>query len=369
MTPPRLLPSRCSHPPMGNTICSGDPAVMHQHRVRAQPAAYSRLEHRLHHRRQQGRILVCRRLRNIVLLLCAMAFIFAVLPAQSAGASVGLPGGRPYYIVSIVGGTNNAYWVRAAQYTFTAGNGSNGTVNESFWYWNEAAFTPGASINKVPTGYTTSGCTSACAIRTPVGFQPTIAPKTQSGTYYFDIYGRLVINWPNNQTEAWSTSNAGSYEKLSIHHSSYGIVHGDGFGSKSSFTVGASRNIVATRSLSGTQHSSSYNEYALRDFQWRINFPRDYSSCSSSPCLFLTNTAWRSGFAVDPVNGRRVYWEHQQQGVDGCTAPCFCGGYGHTWALLQIIDDTGGFVGFTGVEASFNKQATANAVISQVVLT
>jgi hypothetical protein len=338
---------------------------MHQRRVRAQPA----LAHRLNYRRQPEKILMRRRLRNIVFLLCALTFVFTVPPAPSADASVALPGGRRYYVVSIVGGTNNAYWVRAAQYTFTTGTGSNGTINENFWYWNEATFTPGASTNKVPTGYTTSGCASTCAIRTPVGFQPTAAPKTRSGTYYFDTNGRLVIKWPNSQTEAWSMSNVGSYEKLTIHHSSYGIVTGDGFGSNSSFTVGASRNIVSTRSLSGTQHSSSYNQYALRDFPWRINFPRDYSSCSSSPCLFLTNTTWRSGFAVDPANGRRVYWEHQQQGVDGCTAPCFCGGYGHSWALLQIIDDTGGFIGFTGVEASFNAQTTANAVISQIVLT
>ena len=312
--------------------------------------------------------------RNIVLALCVLGVAFTGLPVQRATASVGLPGGRAYYVVSVVGGSLDKYWVRTAQYTFKAGPGSHGAVTESFWYWNMATFTdaaptPNATTNKVLTGYTTSGCASACAIRAPWGFEPSAAPKTLSGTYYFDTFGRRVITWPNNQIEAWSVSNAGAYTKLTVHHSNYGILYADGFGSRRSFAVGASRDVVARRSLSGTQRSSSYQLFPLTDFQWRIRFPVDYASCRFAPCLFLTNTLWRSGFAVDPSRtGRRVYWENQKQGVDGCTEPCFCGGYGHTWALLQIIDDAGGFVGLTGVEASFNKRSPGNAVISQVVL-
>jgi hypothetical protein len=314
------------------------------------------------------------RLRNIVLGLCVLGVAFTGLAVQGAAASVGLPGGRANYVVSVVGGSVDKYWVRTAQYTFTAGSGSHGTVVQSFWYWNMTTFkdatpTPNATTNKVLTGYTTSGCTSTCAIRTPRGFEPSAAPQTLSGIYYVDTFGRLVINWPNNQTEAWSMSNAGTYTKLTVHHSNFGILYGDGFGSKRSFSVGASRDVIATKSLSGTQRSSSYRQFPLTDSPWRIRFPADYASCSSSPCLFLTNTAWRSGFAIDPrTNGRRVYWENQKQGVDSCTAPCFCGGYGHTWALLQIIDDAGSFVGLTGVEASFNKRSPGNAVISQIVL-
>ena len=320
-----------------------------------------------------------RELRNIALVLCLLGVLAAGLPVQPASGAVGLPGGRAYYVVSVVGGpaTGSAvdkYWVRTAQYTFTAGTGPHGTVTESFWYWNMATFpeatpTPGANTNKVLTGYTTSGCDSTCAIRAPKGFEPSAVPKTLSGTYYIDAFGRLVINWPGNQTEAWSMSDAGTYTKLTAHHSNYGVLYADGFGSNRPFTVGASRDVVATHSLSGTQRSASYRHAPLTDSPWRVGFPRDYASCGSSPCLFVTNAVWRSAFAVDPNRtGRRVYWEHQQQSVDGCSGSCFCGGYGHTWALLQIIDDAGGFVGLTGVEASFNQRSPGNAVISQVVL-
>lgn len=320
-----------------------------------------------------------RRLRDVTVGLWLLGLAFTGLPVQRAAAAVALPGGRAYYVVSVVGGPASGspvdkYWVRTAQYTFTAGTGSHGTVTESYWYWNmttfpEATPTPNATTNKVLTGYTTNGCASTCAIRAPKGFEPSAAPKTLSGTYYFDTFGRLVITWPSSQTEAWSMSDAGSYTELTVHHSNYGILEADAFGSNRPFTAGASRDVIARRSLSGTQHSASYRRSPLVDSGWRIGFPADYSSCSSSPCLFLTNTVWRSGFAVDPdSNGRRVYWEHQNQGVDGCTGPCFCGGYGHTWALLQIIDDAGRFVGLTGVEASLNERSAGNAVVGQLVL-
>jgi hypothetical protein len=145
---------------------------------------------------------VARFLAITVLLISGVVFI----PSTRAAASVGLPGGRSNYVVSLFGGSTNAYWVRAAEYTFTAAAGLNGTVHERFWYWNQSTFTGNATSNKILTGYTTSGCQFTCPIKAPIGFQPGSVAKTLSGSYYIDVYGRLVITWPGGQLEAWTAT-------------------------------------------------------------------------------------------------------------------------------------------------------------------
>lgn len=310
--------------------------------------------------------------RSLCRLLATMAALLAgavLLPAHPADAAVGLPGGRSNYVVSLFGGTNNAHWVRAAQYTFTASGGSVGTVTERFWYWNQATFTGNATTNKVLTGYKTSGCQYTCPIKAPLGFEPGAASKTLSGSYYFDIYGRLVITWPGGQIEAWSVANQSTYTRLTIHHSNYGVQYGDGWGSKASFSAGATRDTVKSLSSTGTERSNAYNSATTVKPQ-NFYFPGDYQACASSPCLFSHDVGparWRSALVFDPAaNGRKVLWQSQFYGVDNYTGDCFSPGGGHTWALLQAVDDNGVFLGFTGVEASLHARAYGNAVVSQL---
>ena len=318
--------------------------------------------------------------RGFVLVLCLIASVAAVVvPARQAAATVGLPGGRANYVVSVIGGGLNAYFSRVAEYTFTGGSGSTGTVAESFWYWNMATFTGDASVNKVNTGYATTGCANTCSIRTPVGFQPSAAPKTLNGTYTIDINGRVVVAWTGGQYETWTLTGFTSYQKLTLFNSNYNLLYGDGYGSAAAFTTGASRNALAALTLNEVERTASYcssgncpaaNNGYIFTASAPINFGSDYTACTSSPCLSLTNTAtWRSMFVVDPANGRRVFWQHQNQGVDGVTGPCFSSGGGHTWALLQAVDDNGNFIALVGAEASLNARADGNAVVSQVSLT
>jgi hypothetical protein len=317
--------------------------------------------------------------RALTFALCLLIATAALVGSPvRAGAAVGLPGGRPNYVVSVVGGGLNAYFSRAAEYTFVAGSGSTGTVNETFWYWNMATFSGDASANKISTGYSSSGCND-CLVRTPVGFQPGAPLKTLGGQYHLDVNGRVVITWPNSQTETWTLTSHSTYQRLTLFNSSYNLLYGDGFGSAASFSQAASRNAVAGRILNEVEHSASYclshncpksNNGYLVTASAPVNFAADYTACSSSPCLSLTNVAqWRSIFVIDPANGRRVFWQHENQTVDGVIGPCFSKGGGHTWALLQAIDDNGQFIGFVGAEASLNARVDANAVISEVTLT
>jgi len=315
-----------------------------------------------------------KRLVALASALATAAGLILALPA-TAQASTPLPGGRPNYVVAVIGGGLNSYFSRTAEYTFTAGAGSSGTVSEQFWYWNMATFSGDASVNKVDTGYTSAGCNS-CQIRTPVGFQPGHAGGSLSGTYSIDVNGRAVITWTGGQHETWTVGTNATYATLTLFNSNYNLLYGNGYGSSASFATAASRDSVAGLSVQETERTASYcssgscpphNGY-LFTATAPINFSSDYTACSASPCLSLTNSAWRSIFVVDPANGRRVFWEHENQGVDGYTGPCFSSGGGHTWALLQAVDDNGAFVGMVGAEASLNARADGNAVVSEVNL-
>lgn len=319
----------------------------------------------------------CSRLaRAIGTTICSL-LVLSGLVSTPAAAATPLPGGRPNYVVAVIGGGLNAYFSRTAEYTFTAGSGATGTVSETFWYWNMATFTGDASVNKVDTGYTSAGC-NACQIRTPKGFQPSAAGSTLSGTYSIDVNGRVVIDWTGGQRETWTITTFTGYAQLTLFNSNYNLLYGDGYGSNASFSVGATRDDLASLTVNEVERTASYcssgscpstNNGYIFTASAPVRFGVDYTACSASPCLSLTNSAWRSIFVVDPAIGRRVFWQHQNQGVDGYTGPCFSTGGGHTWALLQAVDDSGQFVALVGAEASLNARADGNAVVSEVALT
>ena len=319
-------------------------------------------------------------LRSAGTAVCATVVALAGLALAHptpASAATPLPGGRPNYVVAVVGGGLNAYFSRAAEYTFTAGSGTSGTVSETFWYWDMATFTGDASVNKVDTGYASAGC-NTCEIRTPKGFQPGGGASTLSGSYHIDVNGRAVITWTGGQTETWTITAHTGYAQLTLFNSNYNLLYGDGYGSSASFSTGVGRDALVSTTVNEVERTASYcssgscpsaNNGYIFTATAPVNFGADYVACSSSPCLSLTNDAWRSIFVVDPANGRRVFWQHENQGVDGYTGPCFSTGGGHTWALLQAVDDSGNFAAFVGAEASLNARADGNAVISEVALT
>jgi len=314
----------------------------------------------------------------VVLTPIAGLLVVAAGPGEGAAEAAtltSLPGGRPRFVVSIMGGGFNAYWVRLAQYTFIAGPGGVGTVRQSYWMWHEAHFVGTAKRNKVGTGYVTRGCAAACAVRTPLGFQPGApAMATLAGRYRFDRYGRLVVEWPGRRVEVWTVRAAGPrMTRLVLHHTTLGGLYGDGLGSTASFAAGASRDEVARADVTGVQRLASYGDrgrYPVRTSRWSTNVVAPLRRCGgTSACLFNTGPAWRSAIVVPSGLGRRAFWQHQLQGSDGDVGRCFGPGGGHTVALLQALDDTGHFAGFVGAEASFNGRSRHNAVVGQLVLT
>jgi hypothetical protein len=287
-----------------------------------------------------------------------------------------LPAGRPRYVVSMLGGSYNRYWVRLAEYTFTPGPNGVGAVHQSYWMWDQSHFSGNAKRNKVGTGFVTARCAASCVVRTPRGYQPGSGPMASlSGHYRFDRYGRLVVQWPGRRTEVWTVRTSGPrLAHLILYRTTLGGLSGDGLGSGAPFTVGVTRDQVAAAHLTGVQRVASYGDggrYPVRTSRWTTNVVAPMRRCTGarSACLFTTGKAWRSAIVVPPGLGRRAFWQHQKQGSDGDHGACFGSGGGHTVALLQAVDDSGRFAGFVGAEASFNSRARHNAVVAQLVLT
>jgi len=304
----------------------------------------------------------------------------AALATAVGALAVGLPGGRPNYVITVFGGAIDAKFVRIAQYTFTGSSGSTGTVTEQFQYWNQSTFTGDDLTNKVLTGYTTAGCPWNCTVKTPIGFQPGNAWKTLSGTYIIDVNGRVVVTWTGGQYETWTISSPKTYYSMfTIFNSNYNVLHAWGFGSNASFSTGATvSQIVAGGLLNDYQYWQ--NSYGVADAQ-NTNGYLDmgpYIICGTSNTLQLPApplppcdpSYWRSYFAGNPATDlRKNYWQHQLGSVacsdsQGSSTTCISVGGGHTWAMLQVIDDNGVFRGWVGTEASLHAKATGNAVVA-----
>lgn len=285
----------------------------------------------------------------------------------SMSVSTALPGGRAYYVVSVMGGPTNNKFCRLARYTFNTA----GTVTEQFYFWDQT-FTGDAYTNKVSTGYTTNGCPHGpCTVKTPLGFQPGTSGTTLSGTYYLDVNGRVVITWTGGSVETWTVTNpAGkAYTKLTIFNSNYNLAHGYGFGSNSPFSSFAT---AAQMKAAGSLTNFVYWEnkgYGSADSQNTTApfYLGTFSQCSNTltgpetatgPCDRYASYIAASGTG----NLRKAYWNHQKGSVrcdDGGEQECISPQGGHTTALLQIIDDAGAFQGFVGAEASLHSLSPA----------
>ena len=312
-------------------------------------------------------------------------------PDAAPASSTPLPGGRAYYVVTVMGGANYTQtFGRICQLTFT----TSGTVNMSYRNW---SFTfPGEgqhNVWKKATGYTTTGCVTGGVVKTPAGFQPPAQGGswlTTSGAYYYNttvIPGQtvLVINWSSGQQEIWKmTHNPGgmAYTRLDLYSSS-NLKHGYGFGSTKNFDTAV--NMSAIKSFGTMPMAGWSNNWVTNDFYFSTTFTSAYFNvCSGNTNVMVgplaTNACdrYHNYLAGNPATDKRkVYWNHQlgsvgcsESGVNCTTNPTGCTqwvlgpGGGHTSALLQVIDDNGNFKGFVGTEASLSSHVYGNSVIS-----
>ena len=298
----------------------------------------------------------------------------AVRP-EPAGAD-SLPAGRSTYVVSMMSGPPEALTVRLAIYMFTA----SGRVTERYWAWrqNEIAGKGNVRWTKPASGYVTNGCLHACPVRTPVGFQKGLAGQTAVGHWWTSSNDVLAIRWASSQpVESWQLDeDQPGFAGADLVSAGSSAAVGWGIGSNASATRGIGLAQIY-RTSSWITGPFAENAYQAQTEHTSVGWnPSDYTLCSTGRCLqSRTETSsdlksWYSSYfaANAAVDGRKVYWNNQTGVVQQLENPgsvCIsASGGGHTNALLEGLDDDGGFVGFVGVEASLNQRKYGQDVVA-----
>lgn len=287
--------------------------------------------------------------------LAALLVTIGAVAAPSAAANAAaLPAGRHIYTVAL-GHTaaDGTAWVRLAMYYFFA----DGTVNESFWYWNSSRVNGATN-----TGIRTRCSTHDCEIRTAPAFQPGVPAKVLSGTYAVDN-DLTTITWSDGSTENWRvTEPTTTLSRFDFVSSNYGVTGGYGFGSNASNNA-----FVDIASIPKLYYPGQYSQWNRRAGQSTgtavtgtsgISFSA-FQACTTNCATLLgaPTTACSSCTSGNssPIRyymagaGRRNFYEHWCTCLTSAT--CYTGG-SHRKPTLQVLDDNGAFHGWVGVEAS-----------------
>lgn len=291
--------------------------------------------------------------------------------AAPAEAVMALPGGRPAFVVSTMTGPVNKITVRVAMYQFR----SSGVVTQQYWSWRQNMIKgkDQGYWTKPGSGYTTVGCTHACPIRTPVGFQSGRKGLKRSGRFWVSR-GVLTIRWSPKWVEKWRVNTSQKTVTGLTLISTNRADRGWGLGSKQG--LGRAVGIRAIHDAERFYGPFASNAYGRPTRYSNVGFSsNDYRLCGNGVCMqgkYVTASdkkSWYSTYwAANPAkDGRKVFRNHQTGVVQQMESPgsrCISRGGGHTEAMLQALDDRGRIIGLVGVEASLSQQRAGQAVVT-----
>ncbi|MEU3623883.1 hypothetical protein BS329_08540 [Amycolatopsis coloradensis] len=306
-----------------------------------------------------------RSLRSWLVVLGILALTGVALPG-TASAVVERPGGKESYAVTIgqvapTGTTpTGKEFSRLAMYYFDP----DGTVREAFWFWSWSIGYPAATIRS-----TSAGCDN-CAIHTAGGFQAGAEVKELRGKYT-TTGSKLAITWDNGSTEAWTVASPeAGIAVLSLTGSSYGANVGQGYGSNVRTTVSVPLKEMPKKYYPGRY---AYNAYDVKTGKLysgtgtsgiNLSLPQ-WKECNDnclSAAVEITDpnstacTACKPGekrairYYLASEGGRKNFYEHFCTCLLQGDSKCYNGG-SHLKPQLQVIDDSGRFRGWVGVEA------------------
>ncbi|MFJ8665589.1 hypothetical protein [Streptomyces sp. NPDC093600] len=322
-----------------------------------------------------------------------MAFLMAVaataasaLPAQAAAE---LPGGKANFVVSLGhlkdGARNN--WVRLGTYEFDA---AAGTVSARMYVWSHSEPKAREGTGTVPD----SSCSStdlkstthvlACQIKTAGGFtdSPT---ELRTGIYTLQndtIDGvstpTVWIKWNHATawTEKWAVETGTNLARLSFLHNTKATT-GYGYGSNAALTTRRAMTTVqahpSTIRLQGTSwakdatapSSGAFHHENFRTCEtttWCLTYLQPTSSTACQKEGGCPNYGGGTASNISSIQ----YYLQKLSNTDRrdtlwhwCTClaverneRCYTGN-SHVKPMYQIIDDTGTFRGWVGVEASY----------------
>jgi len=323
-----------------------------------------------------------------VFFLVVIALLAAAVPATAAGA---LPGGRANFVVSTgsltTGSTSN--WFRLGTYTFDAATSK---VAASMYVWEQTKPTQRVGIKVTPD----SSCASAdpkatkqvrpCEVMTAGGF--TGAPNdTRQGTYVIgteDGKQIVTVTWSPTWTDKWSVDTQQALARLNF-VSSTRVNSGYGYGSNAALTdrramssVQAHSGVLryAGKGWTGGTASDVTSSFDIGQFNtcttvtWCLTYlqPSSTKVCQEGGgCPHYGGGTPANVSSLQYYLGRVNSADRRDALWHWCTClamerdePCYTGN-SHVKPLLQILDDSGTFRGWVGVEGSFSTNGVRNS--------
>jgi hypothetical protein len=332
-------------------------------------------------------------LRILVALAAAVSLQWVLVPSAHAAT---LPLGKANWVVSVGGFRTDAWrnYVRLGYVVF----GPDGTVEHNFWTWNQADHP--SIVNSGDVYYCGewepgTNPRNNCPIPTVGGF--TGDPNGHMyGTYTYAAtsdtegtatihYTKSVINGTTtaiNLTETWTVSEPrAGLGRMALASDSYSITYGIGYGSNFSLAATSKATMTQVRArpesflLEGQAENGGNISSYTRGQNGGLNMS-GWNVCDDGSCL--GNVQYNAGCSpasccpagagydacVQKLNdsgNRRFYYMTGDFGGrrNSYTYWCECLSYNacytlnsHIKPLLQVVDDTGTFQGWVGVEVS-----------------
>ncbi|WP_162907027.1 hypothetical protein [Allorhizocola rhizosphaerae] len=333
-------------------------------------------------------------IRGVVAAALAVTAGAVFVPGSASAAT--LPGDKANYVVAMGHLADNfrGNWVRLGTYEFK----TTGTVTARMWLWSQTS-----PVSRVGTGTTpdsscstTSGSSTSrvrtCEILTAGGFTST-APETRTGT--FTTSTQTVGGVPTQVVSiSWQVSGAwtdewyvrkdagGLLSRLDFKYNTKAL-YGYGYGSNAALTTRRAMSSVVAfpGTLQLDQYGWSKDNVAYSDGVFQHTSFRTcdvtthcitYVQPSSSRACQNDGGCPEYGGGTGPNVTSIQYYISKMSSYDRrdslwhwCTCLAmeqgrFCyTGNSHVKPMLQIIDDTGAFRGWVGVEASFYPRDTS----------
>ena len=308
-----------------------------------------------------------------MIIAAVLAVCWGIVAAGPASAaSSGLPGGRPYYVVTLgkLAAKAGDNWNRLAFYRFVAdATGTGGDAYEGYWFWQ---FRPGQPNESTTAGVAT--CPYGCPFYASSSYAHG-GPKQLHGRY--TISGSWVtVVWDDVQhsQETWAVSSGASYAELSLVSSTYHVSVGHGYGSAKAYDTGATMSAIysSVRSglaLSGKQTQWVYgtvgagvvNQTAVATGPLRLNQPA-LRSCGRT-CMTIDSGSQTDGgttyyfenlggTALPRKDAEEMFRNSHRNGKTRCYVNSVILAHPHLVPSLQIIGDDGSWKGWVQVETS-----------------
>jgi len=333
---------------------------------------------------------VLRRLAAFAAVVLSVAASTLVLGGSASAAT--LPLGKQNWVVSLAGFNTTTSYNNYTRLGYLVFDPASDAVQHNFWTWNQADNPlPVNSGDVYDCAQAAGNPRDKCAIHTAAGF--TGDPNGHfTGTYAYNAAsGQVAITWTSstingatttvNLGETWAVSGHGTgLAKMALVSDTYSITSGVGYGSN---TTLAQTSKVPMSTIRGAQRTyrvegEEWNQRKLIPLSGPFTVGPAWNACDDGSCLGYVQTGSGCspssccGKTTDPgyaacakkitdTGDRRFYYLTGAGGGRRNSLELWCEclsydqcyvGNSHVRSLLQVIDDSGAFQGWVGVEVS-----------------